>query len=652
MTLSRQRGAALLTLLAVLAIGGSWFLVSRISGTRSDFRAAERERNAVVLKRAKQALIGYVAAQAAKALEDNPGAFPCPEAPGSFNAVNGTDGKAQTPSCTLPMVGRFPWRTIGTDKLVDSTGEPLWYVVSPGWAKPGALTNTNINSNSVGQLTVDGAANDSVALIIAPGPAFNVLATAGCTAWNQVRPATGTPDWRNYLECENATNPADTTFVTTGPSGSFNDQVVRITVVDVMPAIEAAIANRIEREIAPALVSVYASPSWGISGGKSVHAYAAPFANPGPGTGTSNFRGVINTTQGLLPFNQTQGCAADPANPRCLPSLIIFPTPASAYIPGPYGYIQTQNCNWATADIRECDGEYHEDNAQPSQPIRLEMTATFNNVALGLRAIDTTKMTVEARDNGTVTWLPQPVTYTATMNTNGSVTLTFGATLPNIDTMGWGSYAEFRLRLDRAVMGDHALLSSTDPTMGWFVRNEWYRLLYYATVAGHTAAALPAAPSCTTGGTCLSVANIAPAGAQRAVLILAGRSINGSARPSAVLADYLEFGNHTGNFERQTITAAAPAGNVDTGIANAYLISAAAVPVGRGLQFKAANTNTGASTLNSPATGAKAIRNPDSSALAASQIQANATVEVFYDGAQFTLSKRPFNDRIVVVDTN
>ena len=32
------------------------------------------------------------------------------------------------------------------------------------------------------------------------------------------------------------------------------------------------------------------------------------------------------------------------------------------------------------------------------------------------------------------------------------------------------------------------------------------------------------------------------------------RSINGAARPSATLADYLEFGNAAGSFERQPVS--------------------------------------------------------------------------------------------------
>jgi hypothetical protein len=41
------------------------------------------------------------------------------------------------------------------------------------------------------------------------------------------------------------------------------------------------------------------------------------------------------------------------------------------------------------------------------------------------------------------------------------------------------------------------------------------------------------------------------------MLILAGRSINGTARPSANLANYLEFGNATAAFERQPVSTAA-----------------------------------------------------------------------------------------------
>src|SRR5207248_9293720 len=110
-----------------------------------------------------------------------------------------------------------------------------------------------------------------------------------------------------------------------------------------------------------------------------------------------------------------------------------------------------------------------------------------------------------------------------------------------------------------ALLADHPVLHSTDPDTGWFMRNEWYRGLYYAAAQTTTPAALPTAPACTPGTNCVTVSNLAPADNKRAILILTGRSINGSARPSGTLADYLEFGNAAGNFERQPVSTAVDA---------------------------------------------------------------------------------------------
>jgi hypothetical protein len=92
------------------------------------------------------------------------------------------------------------------------------------------------------------------------------------------------------------------------------------------------------------------------------------------------------------------------------------------------------------------------------------------------------------------------------------------------------------------VLADHPVLDAGDATYGWFVRNEWYRLTYYAAAQANTANGLGAF-GCTTATNCLRLENPALTENKRALLVLAGRSINGSARPSATLADYLEFGN-------------------------------------------------------------------------------------------------------------
>jgi len=559
---NQQRGAALLAMLAVVVLATSWGLVTRLHAESAMVAAVNKARNAQVLNRAKQALIGYVAAQAAKSEEDNPGALPCPEAPGYFDN-SGRDGQT-APSCTLPKVGRFPWRTIGTEKLVDSSGEPLWYVVSPGWAYTSG--NTKINSNSLGQLTVDGVANAAVALIIAPGPAFNVAASTGCAAVSQTRPADGNPDWRNYLECENATYPTpDATFVTSGPGASFNDQVVRVTVADIMPGIEAAIARRIERDIVPALKTVYTSTMWG-SGISTTHPmfpFAAPWSTstygPGPGTEaapSSDYQGVAGTYQGLFPFNQTVDCTVDAADPRCNTAFNVFSKSGNDVRLSGSGSIKTQStCGWQST-VYACTGEYYE----PS--IALRFSLSISSVAMGLRTLDLTKVTCSAvNDVGSGSPMQSVAcTSSAAMQTDGSllITVTTGD-LPVIDAMGWGSFANYMISVDRTVIGDHSILDTTASTTAWFWRNEWYRLLYYATAATHTAA--QATPSCTTGMDCLAVANLTPSNNKRALLILAGRSNTDAARPNGTLADFLEFDNANLDtvFEKQPVSRGANA---------------------------------------------------------------------------------------------
>ena len=75
---------------------------------------------------------------------------------------------------------------------------------------------------------------------------------------------------------------------------------------------------------------------------------------------------------------------------------------------------------------------------------------------------------------------------------------------------------------------------------------------------------------------------------------------------------------------------------VDTGAANAYAValsyySAASYTDGMGVTFKAANSNTGASTLNINGLGAKLVTRQDGSTLAAGDIPINKIVSVRYN---------------------
>ena len=99
---------------------------------------------------------------------------------------------------------------------------------------------------------------------------------------------------------------------------------------------------------------------------------------------------------------------------------------------------------------------------------------------------------------------------------------------------------------------------------------------------------------------------------------------------------------------------------VDTGVADAYIanypanIVTTTVTAGLRLQFKAANSNTGASNLqvqvNSVSIGSGAIRLTDGTALAANTIVANAIVDVQYDGTNFQLLSDSSGGKEVITD--
>jgi len=665
----RQRGVALLALIAVLVIGGTWYLVSRLQQLSANRTATERVRNAQVLNRAKQALIGYVIAQANHANENNPGALPCPEAGSSFNSTTGTDGKMSS-SCTLPAVGRFPWRSIGTDKLVDMAGEPLWYVVSSGWAYNGS--STTINSNSAGQLTVDGvapaslaAADTVIALIIAPGLPFSVPAATGCNAYSQSRSQTSgvAPDVRNYLECDNATS-GDSSFVTTGPSGSFNDQVLKVTVGDLMPGLEAAVADRVTRsgEFFDTLKSVYSS--WGVSA--NVYPFAAPFSNPS----TSSLQGTAGTYAGLLPVTISEtspqsgtACTGAEALP-CAATLVAWSgVPTMTGSAGTTLY--STDCSATTGTQINCT--FYSQCTLGLFPCLLGGTATLNfsltatatNVGMTLRQLNTavTMTNVDAASRSATGSMNSDGSATITLTGTTTVTYTFGAVVSNLLCAGLATCESGTIGVPIRFVADHSILdTSTAASYGWFLRNKWHQVTYYAVAPNFTPTGAPN-QSCTNGTTCLTVTNPpasgGAAGAQRAIAIMMGRSINGNTRPSATLADYLEYGNVGASYENQNVRDSVRNVLTDTGGANAYALSQSSVVVGKPIYFRATNTNTGASTLSTAATGVKNLVNSDGSALSASQIRANNAVLVTYDGTQFVLAtKRPFNDRVLVIDHN
>ena len=462
----RQHGAALLAMLLVLMLGGLWYLTTRLNAASGNFVAVDRERNARVLGQAKQALLGYVAQESAASTEANPGAFPCPEALGNIGTAN--EGVAAA-NCTLPAVGRLPWKTLGIDALRDANHEPLWYVVATGWAKPSAGVNTVINSNCTdsvsamtcwsGQLSVDGQANAAVALLIAPGAAMNVQASGGCAARNQARSAPSpTINFLDYIECSNT---ATSTFVTIAPSTSFNDQVVKITAGEALPLIEAAVVNRLQKDVAPQLKSAYSAGLWPAT---PVLPFAAPFGNPTASPG-NKLQGSSGTLQGLFPASYafSRACSCDAPNttpcvcsvnsqgerslepcaiatdPRCDPAFVSW-RPSSPCGAGPCTTVSqsagttlhSYSCAVAgTPSTLTCTVNGWTDLANSllgNTGMTINLDAVANNVGMTLRQVSSPTASSRAPQISGIdaSYVTSPIGYSvtaATMNSDGSATV-------------------------------------------------------------------------------------------------------------------------------------------------------------------------------------------------------------------------------------
>jgi len=139
---------------------------------------------------------------------------------------------------------------------------------------------------------------------------------------------------------------------------------------------------------------------------------------------------------------------------------------------------------------------------------------------------------------------------------HGSVTARIDVTLPNINDMSWGTVAQFRIRMDRDVIGNHCLLSTNATTCAgadtsWFARNLWHRNTYYAVAEQSTPTVLPGIGGCGST-TCLRFNEGLGCGSGadwcniRALLVLGGASLSNASRPNGNLADYVEYTNGDG----------------------------------------------------------------------------------------------------------
>jgi len=258
----RQRGIALLLLLAIVGMATIFALVAGLNKSAGDLARARERKTYAALAQAKAALIAY--ALTYKDTHDNPGKsytvpgyLPCPDLGSPL-----FDEGVAAGSCGASLVsaiGRLPWRTLGLDALKDGSGECLWYAVSgkyknnPNKVSGNASISNMMNWDTDGQFavvdgqgkTLAGSSPDdsAVAVILAPGGALSgqdrssVAGTANCG---------GHYSAGDYLESANGvdngivsgTAGAQSTFIAGAASDTFNDKLAYVTRADIWNAIK------------------------------------------------------------------------------------------------------------------------------------------------------------------------------------------------------------------------------------------------------------------------------------------------------------------------------------------------------------------------------------------------------------------------------
>ena len=496
-----QRGATLLVFAALLAGATAWFTVSALA--RSAGTSAEREaRSGLALARGKRALLAYVAHYAARSDHQVPGRMPCPE---PLSPPAGQEGVAASLACNSnaqTYVGRLPWRTLGIEQLRDGHGEPLWYVLGPGFRAP------PINFESPGRLTLDGAANAVVAIVVAPGAPLDTLAVpesppAGCARSGQSTLRYPKPfvafDPAQFLECGNATG----SYQSRGSTGWFNDRVIAVTAGDLMEAIAGPLADRLQRVAAPAIAAwdqtefAAAGKSWSVTHALPYLPFAAAFGDPA----TNGYCGTPGVFEGLPPLAQRSSAACGTAWSGSASQLA--------------GLVDL-GCAVLASELR-CSFRA---TGNPSPP-SVRISAVAPRVAASFRG------TLAAPDVA----VSHGGTAQLVLSLSGA-TANAGAVID----AGWPSAIGAGEILTVAIpqLPDARLLS--EPRLAWFFNNQWQRHVYYALA---TSASVGASETCSAPGDagCIAVHGLPPSTGnfwdKRLVLALMGRALGGQSRSCA-----------------------------------------------------------------------------------------------------------------------
>jgi hypothetical protein len=540
-----QRGFALIAVLALAALITAFIIASALSRTSADVANDREDRSMRALMQAKAALIAYAANEQWQ-LSYTPGTYFQPGALPSPDMDDDGDADNWVP-LTSSQLGRFPWKTVGSDELRDASGEHLWYGLSQSFRKircTGGTTPPNctiINSDTQGQLTVVGTApaTQVVAVLFAPGEALQGQNRdpANASAHN---------NYLNYLEGPpDLSDPLHLNYIFTTapyntlPPNPFNDRVVVITQADLMNAVEPVVAANMERDVKQLLVDYYGK--WGR------YPYAVPFM--APPAAQSAYVGASPQTSGLLPVSTS--------------ATLGWQNPTLTQIPPGMGSstVTSSSC-WISSNTVNCTLSYTGGPVdRPDIQIDVFLSgadSAFSDIPSATPVLPGNLSMLDGHGgipgyNGPVFgyWSPYPLgdSLTPTWSYVGSA-LRYTGRMQNGQDMFNGATITFTLPPPPGYLPRLTNNNATNPNIDWFISNQWYRQTYYAVSAGFIPSGVGSCnPPTSSSPACLTVNNLAtPTNNKQAILILAGRALDGQTRsgPSGgIIANYLEGQNAT-----------------------------------------------------------------------------------------------------------
>ena len=195
---NKRRGAALIVMMFVVVLASTAIFITLLAKTNPEI---ERQKKTIAaLVQAKQALIAWSvtrgdmqpATTTATTTDPTtgaqttttsytyyrPGSLPCPDT-NYFGTGNSGFSAGSCSSSGGTSIGRLPWKSLRTEKLLDASGEPLWYAISDNFRRANGLNDRAINSDTKGSLLLYGtdgttlvtpAGEELAAIVFSPGP--------------------------------------------------------------------------------------------------------------------------------------------------------------------------------------------------------------------------------------------------------------------------------------------------------------------------------------------------------------------------------------------------------------------------------------------------------------------------------------------------